>query len=297
MVKKTSQSNTARMNFQNKYNSKLVDVVPPTKVTDLEINDRIVPAQNKTFSLTFTAPGDKASSATQDFSKASAYSIKFSTDEEAITNDDTDLVEVMTEEMIINGDLTPVEYNSPVTLQINLDTFTLEIAYFFQLTALDTAGHATKSNIAEGIFKVKNTLRDVEPPTNVTDLTVTFSENSDNTTFIVSFTAPGDKKSNLTLDFDKASSYMLEYSTNEDLLEDIFVITEEQLFSGSLEPQDYNTSVVLEVKSDNFTKGETYFFQLIISDDSDHSSQSNIAQVIFEVRCISCAYFHGKVLY
>ena len=123
-----------------------LDNFPPGKVTDLTVSNL-----ENTVSLWFTSPGDDLDSA----DPVAGYTIKYSSTAGNLTGssfDDEEFNSVITEDDLLDSDLTPVGGGTVKAIKISRSIFTPEKKYVFALVATDESGKRSPVSNAAQLF-------------------------------------------------------------------------------------------------------------------------------------------------
>lgn len=220
----------------------VLDTIPPASVTDLILKS----PTNRSLVPVWKAPGDDGSKGT-----ASVYDMRYSTS--PITEQNWDLANK------VDGEPAPKPAGQLESLPVS--GLAPGTDYYFALKTLDEVSNESGlSNTATG-----RTNQEDESPSDVLDLVATAI---DNTSFRLSWTAPGDDGTKGT-----ASGYDIRYSTSP--------ITDQNWNSaievvGEPSPKPYGQIETIDVVGLN--SGTNYFFALKTVDDVPNwSGISNVA--------------------
>ena len=128
-----------------------VDNFPPGKVTDLTVSNL-----DNAVHLWFTSPGDDLDST----DPVAGYTIKYSSTAGNLTGssfDNEDFNSVITEDDLLNSDLTPVGGGTVKEIKISKSIFTPERKYVFALKATDESNNRSPvSNTAQLLILPNN---------------------------------------------------------------------------------------------------------------------------------------------
>ncbi len=228
-------------------NGTQLDTIPPAAVVDLKQRS----PSHESIALAWTAPGDDGDSGTADH-----YEIRHS--ESAITAENWDAATPL-DSVVLPTPKPAGEVETIVVTKLPSST-----DYYFALKTIDEEDNVSDlSNNASG-----STLSEFVPPADVTDL---MAKALDETTFVLTWTAPGDD--DLT---GVATRYDIRYSLRN-------IVTQSDWdyavkVDGAPTPQPAGETEVFEISP---LKGAFYYFRLMTADEADNWSEiSNEAQAM-----------------